>query len=48
MENEIVSLFLNINNKTDMIMKSERKFTWCVRCCDVRTGVVDYRVFNAL
>lgn len=26
-------------------MKTERKFTWCVRYYDVRTGSVRYRVF---
>lgn len=31
-----------------MIMKTERKFTWCVRYYDVRTGVVCYREFKAL
>lgn len=26
-------------------MKTERKFTWCVRCYDVKAGSVNYRVF---
>lgn len=26
-------------------MKSERKFTWCVRYYDVMSGTVSYRVF---
>lgn len=29
-------------------MKKERKFTWCVRCCDVMSGTVDYRVYVGL
>lgn len=29
-------------------MKTERKFTWCVRCYDVKAGSVSYRVFVGL
>lgn len=29
-------------------MKTERKFTWCVRYYDVMTGTVDYRVYTGL
>ena len=29
-------------------MKSERKFTWCVRYYNVMSGSVDYRVFTGL
>ena len=29
-------------------MKTERKFTWCVRYYDVKAGVINYRVFRAL
>lgn len=28
-----------------MVMKTERKFTWCVRFYNVMSGTVDYRVF---
>ncbi len=28
-----------------MIMKRERKFTWCVRYYNVMSGSVEYRVF---
>lgn len=31
-----------------MVMRKERKFTWCVRYCNVMTGSVDYRVFVGL
>lgn len=31
-----------------MVMKKERKFTWCVRYYDVMSGSVDYRVFTSL
>lgn len=34
--------------KTDMIMKAERKFTWCVRYYNVMSGDVDYRVYVGL
>ena len=29
-------------------MKTERKFTWCVRYYDVKAGSVSYRVFVGL
>jgi hypothetical protein len=29
-------------------MKTERKFTWCVRYYDVKAGSVGYRVFVGL
>ena len=29
-------------------MKSERKFTWCVRYYDVMSGTISYRVFTDL
>lgn len=29
-------------------MKTERKFTWCVRYYDIKTGSVSYRVFVGL
>ena len=29
-------------------MKTERKFTWCVRYYNVMTGAVDYRVYTGL
>lgn len=32
-------------NKKDMVMKTERKFTWCVRYYDVKSGNVEYRVY---
>nr|DAO49925.1 MAG TPA: hypothetical protein [Microviridae sp.] len=28
-----------------MIMKTERKFTWCVRYGNVKTGNVEYRMY---
>lgn len=28
-----------------MIMKTERKFTWCVRYYNVKTGNIDYRMY---
>ena len=28
-----------------MIMKTERKFTWCVRFYNVKTGVIDYSMY---
>lgn len=31
--------------KGDIIMKKERKFTWCVRIYNVMSGTVDYRIF---
>lgn len=31
-----------------MVMKKERKFTWCVRYYQVMSGSVDYRVFVGL
>lgn len=31
-----------------MVMKKERKFTWCVRYYNVMSGSVDYRVFVGL
>lgn len=31
-----------------MIMKTERKFTWCVRYYDVMSGTVSYREFIGL
>lgn len=31
-----------------MIMKKERKFTWCVRYYDVMSGTVSYRVYVGL
>lgn len=31
--------------KKDMIMKAERKFTWCVRFYNVKTGVIDYLMY---
>lgn len=31
-----------------MVMKKERKFTWCVRYYNVMSGSVDYRVFAGL
>lgn len=27
-------------------MKTERRFTWCVRSYNVRTGNVAYRIYN--
>ena len=29
-------------------MKTERKFTWCVRYYNVMTGTIDYRVYTGL
>lgn len=29
-------------------MKTERKFTWCVRYYNVMTGAIDYRVYTGL
>lgn len=29
-------------------MKTERKFTWCVRFYNVMSGAVDYRIFADL
>lgn len=31
-----------------MIMKTERKFSWCARYYDVKSGTVSYRVFVGL
>lgn len=31
--------------KKDMIMKTERKFTWCVQFYNVKTGVIDYLMY---
>lgn len=31
-----------------MIMKTERKFTWCVRFYNVKTGVIDYLMYYSL
>lgn len=28
-----------------MVMKTERKFTWCVRFCNVKTGVINYLMY---
>lgn len=28
-----------------MVMKTERKFTWCVRYYNVKTGNIDYRMY---
>lgn len=28
-----------------MIMKTERKFTWCVRYYNVKSGSVEYRMY---
>lgn len=28
-----------------MIMKTERKFTWCVRLYNVKTGAIDYLMY---
>lgn len=28
-----------------MVMKTERKFTWCVTYYNVKTGNIDYRVY---
>lgn len=28
-----------------MIMKTERKFTWCVRFYNVKTGAIDYLMY---
>lgn len=28
-----------------MVMKTERKFTWCVRYYNVKTGSIDYRMY---
>ena len=44
----IFPLYLHCNNKIDMIMKTERKFSWCVRYYDVKSGTVSYRVFVGL
>lgn len=44
----IFPLYLHCNNKADMIMKTERKFSWCVRYYDIKSGTVSYRVFVGL
>ena len=31
-----------------MIMKKERKYTWCIRYYDVMSGIISYRVFTDL
>lgn len=31
-----------------MVMKKERKFTWCVRYYDITSRSVDYRIFASL
>nr|DAH74601.1 MAG TPA: hypothetical protein [Microviridae sp.] len=28
-----------------MVMKTERKFTWCVRFYNVKTGAIDYLMY---
>lgn len=33
-------------NKKDMIMKTEKKFTWCVRFYNVKTGTVNYLMYH--
>lgn len=38
----------SVIKKGDMIMKTERKFSWCVRYYDVKSGTVSYRVFVGL
>lgn len=38
----------SVIKKGDMIMKTERKFTWCVRYYDVMSGTVSYREFIGL
>lgn len=32
-------------DKKDIVMKTEKKFTWCVRYYNVVTGVVEYRMY---
>lgn len=33
------------NKKKDTIMKTEKKFTWCVRFYNVKSGVIDYLMY---
>lgn len=43
----LLSPYLCGVKKKDMIMKTEKKFTWCVRFYNVKSGVVDYIVYHA-
>lgn len=36
---------MRIKKKGDIIMKKERKYTWCIRYYDVMSGIISYRVF---